>query len=145
MTDAKTWKAAFERIVSADVDVIWAALSNVETWKAWNSGVSDVQIDGPFRAGSSFRMTLPDGPTLESKLVEVEAPRLFTDETWLDGTVVRVVHQVEAIRPGQSRVTFHVQAEGDNAEHFGPMASADFPDVLAGLGCFVGSGERGGA
>lgn len=98
----------------------------------------NIEIDGPFAAGSSLRMTLPDGLILHSKLAQVEAPRVFTDETWVDGTVVRVAHKVDALGSGQSRVTFHIQAEGAAADDIGPMASSDFPDVLAGLARFLG-------
>ena len=128
-----SWNRSCSHDTTADPARIWTLLADVPGWKAWNAGIAAIAIEGAFVAGTQFSMTLPDGPVLNSRLVDVQAPWRFTDETWIDGTVVRVEHALEPLPDGGCRVRFAAQAEGPDAAAIGEAASADFAQVLQAL------------
>lgn len=137
MTAPARWTRDYAHDIAADADLAWRTLADPAGWPAWNPGVLAITLEGPFANGSWFAMTLPDGMAIRTRLLDVEAPRRFVDETWIEDTVVRVNHRLEVAGPGRCRVTFAVEAEGPQAAAMGEGASADFPDVLAGLARFV--------
>jgi uncharacterized protein YndB with AHSA1/START domain len=137
MSPADRWTRDYARDIDAAPDLVWRALSDLAGWPSWNPGVRAIALDGPFASGTGFSMTLPDGLAIRSRLQEVAPPRRFVDETRIEDTVVRVDHRIEAAGPRRCRVTFAVEAEGPQAAAMGEGASADFPEVLAGLARFV--------
>ena len=138
MTPDTSFYREYHHEVAASPEAVWRVLSTPAGWSRWNAGVHAVELHGPFAEGTPFAMTLPDGETIDSRLLQVDPPRRFVDETVLGDTAVRVDHRIEPIAPGRCRVTFAVQAEGPQAAAMGEGASADFPEVLAGLARFVG-------
>ena len=126
-----THKHSIETTASATR--IWELFRDVAGWKSWNSGIEQIEIHGPFAAGTHFTMQLPDGTTLTSRLVEVEENQGFTDETWLEDTRVLVRHELAPLANGGTTVTYSTQVTGPDAEAIGGMATSDFPDVLLAL------------
>ena len=60
--------------IAADPGTVWAILSAIERWPAWNPDVTDARLEGPFAEGSTFSWKAGPG-TITSTLVHVEEPR----------------------------------------------------------------------
>ena len=116
---------------------VFAVLADPGAWSAWNDGVADVRIDGPFAAGTSAVMVFPDETELPFVVTWVEAGRGYEDLTPVPdaGVSVRVRHEVEASGTG-SRITYRCTVEGPDevAAEVGAAVSEDFADVIAALG-----------
>jgi hypothetical protein len=67
------------RDTSAPADAVWALWSDTATWPSWNPDVTAMQLDGPFLAGTTGKMTTTSG-VRAIKLVEVSAGHGFALE-----------------------------------------------------------------
>ncbi|OIQ95644.1 polyketide cyclase / dehydrase and lipid transport [mine drainage metagenome] len=135
MTPAKTeefWSVEHSILVRATPAIVWRFFEDTRRWRTWNSGVADIEMRGPFRTGSRFLMTLPDGVVIKSKLTNVEPGRLFVDETAFASAVISVHHRLEPAHGG-TRVIYRLEARGAGGGEVGPAIAADFPDVLRSL------------
>ena len=116
---------------------VFAVLSDPMKWSEWNEGVADIRIDGPFAAGTTAVMTLPDGMELPFALAWVEEGRGFEDVTVVPhaGVTVRVRHDLQPIPTG-TRIIYRCTAEGPDpvAGEIGAGVTADFSEVIAALG-----------
>jgi hypothetical protein len=132
------WAAEHSIDIDAEPKVINASFADTARWPEWNAGTEWVELDGPFAAGTTARMKIPDEEPLAFRLIRV-GPDGFEDETPIPGAgiVVRVRHQIESLPDGRSRVVYRATVDGPNAEklgpEIGPQVTADFPDVLAAL------------
>ena len=129
----KVWECEHEIEVNAGPEVVWRIFQNLAEWPKWNAGIARIEVDGPFVAGTRFRMTLPDGPELTTRLVEVRENVGFVDETRLEDLRVFVDHQIQPLPAGRSRVKYSLEAFGPSCDEMGPIISADFPEVLKAL------------
>jgi hypothetical protein len=78
-------------------------------------------------------MRLPTGEELASRLVEVRKNAGFLDETQVGTTRVFVDHRIEPTDSENCRVVLSLEAFGAGCDEIGPMACADFPEVLQSL------------
>ena len=127
------WECEYDLVTTASPEAIWRLFCDVPGWKQWNAGIEEIVIDGPFEAGTTFKMTPPGQETFTSLLVDVKPLELFVDETRVGDLVVRVAHRIERMDGRGARVIYSVKAIGDGAAEVGPMVSADFPQVLKRL------------
>jgi hypothetical protein len=115
---------------------VYAVLADAERWPEWNDGVSRLELHGPFAAGTTAVMVLPDDTALPFTLTWVEAGKGFEDLTDVPGTgvTVRVRHELESHGAG-TRITYRCVADGpaDVAGEVGRAVSADFEEVIAAL------------
>jgi Polyketide cyclase / dehydrase and lipid transport len=120
---------------TAGAAALFAILADVPTWPEWNAGVERVELNGPFSAGTTATMALPDQSALPVGLAWVEAGRGFEDETEVPGALVRVTHLLEPLGGGGTRITYRCAVEGPDevGAEIGPAVSADFLDVIAAL------------
>ncbi|MCP3372374.1 SRPBCC family protein [Bradyrhizobium cajani] len=133
MNREESWQGQYAIETSATVDAIWRIFRDVAGWKAWNAGIEQIDIEGPFSAGTWFTMKPPGEETLRSQLVEVRENECFVDETRLGSLVITVAHQIERLGPTRTRIIYAVDARGPQASEIGPAVASDFPDVLASL------------
>jgi uncharacterized protein YndB with AHSA1/START domain len=108
--------ASAEAVLAATPEAVWALLSDIDGWPAWNADVKQARLNGPLAPGSRF--TWKAGPgTIHSVLQVVEAPhrigwtgrtmgiaaahvwdiaagkagtRVLTEESW-DGFIVKLL------------------------------------------------------
>lgn len=128
-----TWHTEHCIDTTATPDAIWAIFRDVPGWKAWNSGIEQIELEGPFAEGSWFTMKPPGQDPLRSRLAEVRENERFVDETRVADLVVTVAHRIERVGPGRTRVTYAVDATGPGASEIGPAIASDFPEVLRAL------------
>jgi hypothetical protein len=91
--------------------------------------------DGPFARGTTGTMKFVGQDPLEYRLTKVQPLHEFVDETPVESLVVRVSHLLEPLPSGRLRITHTAEIDGPEAEaqHIGPMITADFPDTMAAL------------
>lgn len=131
------WTSTHEGRTTATPAQVYALLADVSSWPSWNAGVAGVDIDGPFRAGTTARMTLPDGTQLPFTISWAEPGVGFEDVTDLPevGVLVRVRHTVGEVSGGAS-IGYHCLVEGapdDVCARVGEQVCEDFDDVIAAL------------
>jgi Polyketide cyclase / dehydrase and lipid transport len=133
MTETGVWRTDYSAETTAASTTIWSIFRDVPGWKNWNAGIAQIEIDGPFAAGTWFTMQPPGEAPLRSRLIEVRDNTCFVDETRVGDLVVTVAHSIEPLSGGRTRITYAVEARGPDAAEIGAAVSADFPEVLAAL------------
>jgi uncharacterized protein YndB with AHSA1/START domain len=127
------WQCEHSIETKAPAERVWALFSDVAGWPRWIAGLDHAEMKGPFEAGSTFVMTPKGQGPVTSRLTEVKKNETFVDESRMGETVIRVVHRIQAIAPGRTRVSYCPEVSGPSAEEIGKAISADFPDVLKAL------------
>jgi uncharacterized protein YndB with AHSA1/START domain len=121
---------------TASPDKVFAVLAAPEQWSEWNAGVMRIEMHGPFAAGTSAVMVLPDSTALPFTFAWVEPNKGFEDVTEVPdaGVVVRVRHELSPSGAG-TRITYRCEVDGpdDVAAEVGSVVSGDFDAVIAGL------------
>lgn len=75
--------------IDAPADRVWAVLTAIDRWGAWNPDVKSVSIDGPVAEGLVFRWKAGPG-TVTSRIEHLERPRLIV---WSGRTLgIRALH-----------------------------------------------------
>jgi|SRR5581483_4578307 len=133
MTDQEQWSAEFSGETSAAPAAIWALFRDVPGWKSWNAGIEAIEMEGPFQAGTWFKMKPPGQDIVRSKLIDVRENECFVDETRVGDLCVRVEHRIEPLGLRRTRVIYSLHATGAGAAQIGPMICSDFPDVIGSL------------
>ncbi len=60
--------------IAATPETVWAVMSDLSGWPAWNSDVKSMAVDGPIAPGSTFRWKAGSA-SLVSTLQVADAPR----------------------------------------------------------------------
>lgn len=130
------WVREYTGTSTARPERVFGVLADAARWPEWNDGVRRLDIRGPFAAGTSAVMVLPDGTELPFTLTWVEPDHGFEDLTEVPhaGVTVRVRHQLAPYDAG-TLITYRCEVHGPEggAAEVGAMVSADFPEVIAAL------------
>jgi len=121
----------------ASPEAIWRLWSDVAGWPDWIADIEQIEISGPFAAGSTISMTPAGQDPVELRIAEAVEPDLFVDEADLGDVVVRTIHRVERLGGDRNRVIYRMQISGPAGDsvgpELGPQVSGDFPETLAAL------------
>lgn len=92
-----------------DAEVVWErCYADPAAWSEWNPELASARLEGPFEVGTVARVRFRKGPRLKFRLVEVDPPRLFTDEARLPGARMGHRHLLEPTPTGtQMRNTIY--------------------------------------
>jgi len=116
---------------------IWPLYADVPAWPRWDQGLEWVTLDGPFTAGTTGSLKVPDQDPLAFKLVEVRPLQGFSDETYIPGLVITFDHTLAPTASGRTRITHRVTITGSAAERvapdLGPQITADVPQAMESL------------
>lgn len=118
---------------TASADAVWALWSDVSRWTEWDTGLTAIELTGPFEVGSTGTMTMPGRPPIDFRLTEVVPGTAFTDETVLPGAVLRFGHTATPLPDGRLRVTHRVEIDGPDAARLGPAVTSDLPEAVRTL------------
>jgi len=133
------WKYQHSIDTDASAEAIYALYADVPNWTRWDTGVTNVTLDGPFAVGSTGTITPEGQDTMPYRLVEVEPNRSFADETDIPGAgiVVRFDHLLEPLPGGRTRITHGVTIFGPSAAELGPTIGpqivSDLPEAMEAL------------
>jgi hypothetical protein len=133
MSGQEVWRGEYAIETPATAETIWSIFRDVPGWKTWNAGIEQIDIAGPFAAGTWFTMKPPGEDALRSQLIEVRENACFVDETRVGDLVIKVAHRIEQLGPARTRIVYAVDANGPQAAEIGPAVASDFPEVLASL------------
>lgn len=121
----------------ASPQAIWRLWSDVAGWPEWIADIEQIEISGPFAAGSTISMTPAGQDPVELRIAEAVEPDLFVDEADLGDVVVRTIHRAERLEGDRNRVIYRMEISGPAADsvgpELGPQISGDFPETLAAL------------
>lgn len=130
------WTYEYEHITTASAQRIFNLWSDVANWPTWNADVVQSQLHGEFAQGGQIEMTTQDG-IVQLHLVDVRQNERFVDEAEVEGLVIRTTHRLQATNDGRTRIIYHMEITGTNAEQLGhqigPAISADYPQTIAAL------------
>lgn len=131
------WSIEVSGECSATPAEVFEVLAEPEKWSEWNEGVLRIEMNGPFAAGTTAVMILPDSTALPFRFSWVEANEGFEDVTEVPdaGVTVRVRHELARSERG-TRIVYRCEIDGpeDVAGEVGAAVTADFSDVIAALG-----------
>jgi len=125
---------SFEHSVetTASPAAIWKLYSDVTTWPVWDSGISAIELDGPFAAGSTGTITPMGQDALRFRIVSATPGKGFSDETEIPGTgvVIRFIHTLNETPSGKTKVAHRVEIDGSSADTLGPQIG---PSMTVGI------------
>jgi uncharacterized membrane protein len=131
------WETEHSIETSAPPQQIWRLWADVAGWPAWNADIEQIELIGPFAAGSMIRMTPIGQEPIELRIAEAVEPEMFVDEADLGEIVVRTIHRAEERDGGRTRVSYRMEITGPASDTLGPQIgpeiSGDFPQTLAAL------------
>src|SRR6266536_3375424 len=114
------WSVEHSIETSAAPNEIWRLWADVAGWPAWNADIEEIELSGPFAAGSMIRMTPIGQEPIELRIAEAVEPELFVDEADLGEIVVRTIHRAEQLEGGRARVCYRIEITGPAADTLGP-------------------------
>jgi hypothetical protein len=118
------WEAEHSIETSATPQEIWGLWADVAGWPAWNADIEEIELTGPFAAGSTIRMTPIGQEPIELRIAEAVKPELFVDEADLGEIVVRTTHRVQPLDEERARVTYRMEITGLASDTLGSQIGA---------------------
>ena len=104
--------------INAPADVVWSHVIDWQHWPDWDKGMERVFFKGPINVGSTGKLKLRGGPTVNLKVTQFdpvlpgtagfEPEPQYTDEFSLFGSRFIFYHRVDPIDANTS--TFYVTA-----------------------------------
>ena len=131
------WSYEYGAETAADPGEIWRVWLDVTRWPEWNGDIERIEIDGPFAAGTTIRMTPRGAGEVRLVLADVRENEQFVDGARVDGLVVTTTHRIDRGSHGRVRVVYRTEIDGEHADRVGPeigrAITADFPDTVTNL------------
>lgn len=108
--------------IAASADTIFRIYEDVKNWHTWDPDTKQAFLDGPFRVGSSGRITPPRGMTVPMLLTQVVPGRCFTVESKIPLFRMLFEHELVPIA-GATEVIHRVTFSGWMSVVLGPLLS----------------------
>lgn len=133
-----TW--SHEVTTTARPHDVWPFYADVDLRTAWDPGLVDLVLDGPFLTGTTGVMTVEGQPPLAFHLAEVLPGESFTDVTEIPGVATLTFsHRLVPCAEG-TRIVHDVRVEGPSADELGPMVVSDTPEAMQALASLAAIG-----
>jgi len=131
------WTYEFSATAEVTPSAVWTLWADPLSWHTWNDGVGEVEVHGPFAAGTAFTMTPPGEDAIHMTITEVVPDQAWIDVCELPGLAITTYHLIDDLGGGRTKVTYRTEITGEAADEagpeIGPPICADFPDVVAKL------------
>ena len=128
-----------EHVAETDVSPqqIWSALSDIDSWIAWDTSMEAISISGPFAVGTEISMTPAGQDPIRSTIVEIVENQRYADQTEFGGVTLRFSHTLTGLSDGGTQIAHRLEITGADADQvgaeIGPMITDDFPAAMDGL------------
>lgn len=130
------WTHEHAAETDATPEQIWAVLSDIDRWTAWDTSMAAIALEGPFAVGSTISMTPSGQEAIRSTIVEIRENERYADETEFGDVVLRFSHTLSALGGG-TRIVHRLEISGPAADQAGPQIGPsiveDFPEAMSGL------------
>ncbi|CAK3621382.1 Polyketide cyclase [Vibrio crassostreae] len=115
------WSYSEKVMTNATAEQVWAIWEQAELWPSWDSELTWVKLDGPFKSGTKGKMQPVGGPIVEFTLTEVEVNRRFVDRARLPLTNMEFSHfyELDDDKNGTASICHSVTMTGLLAPLFG--------------------------
>ena len=80
-----------ENISKEQIYSFWA---DVKNWSKWNDEIASATLDGEFKEGNFFTLTLKNGQKVKIELLEVKKNKSFTDLTKFPLAKMYGIHEI---------------------------------------------------
>ncbi|MEY9895038.1 hypothetical protein ABIA31_008726 [Catenulispora sp. MAP5-51] len=131
------WEYEYSATAEVTPNAVWTLWADPLGWHTWNDGVGEVELHGPFAAGTEFTMTSPGEDTIRMRITEVVPDQAWIDVCEVPGMLITTHHLIEDLGAGRTKVTYRTEITGEAADQvgpeIGPQICADFPDVVTKL------------
>ncbi|MFB7264541.1 SRPBCC family protein [Streptomyces nojiriensis] len=131
------WEYEHSIETGATPEAVWRLWVDVANWGAWNAEIEEIDISGPFSAGTRITMTPPWDDPVVLHVVEAVEGELFVDEARFGDLVLRTTHRIDPVGQDRIRVVYRMEITGNGADEVGPQIgpgiTADWPDTMASL------------
>ncbi|MEY9906852.1 hypothetical protein ABIA35_003074 [Catenulispora sp. MAP12-49] len=131
------WEYEYSATAEVTPNAVWTLWADPLGWHTWNDGVGEVELLGPFAAGTEFTMTPPGEDTIRMRITEVVPDQAWIDVCEVPGMLITTHHLIEDLGAGRTKVTYRTEITGEAADQvgpeIGPQICADFPDVVTKL------------
>lgn len=108
--------------IAVSPETIFRIYEDVQNWHTWDPDTKHASLDGPFRVGTSGRITPPKGMTVPMLLTQVEPGTCFTVESKIP--LFRMLFEHELLPMGGATEVIHrVTFSGFLSVVLGPMLS----------------------
>ncbi|NUP51534.1 MAG: polyketide cyclase [Catenulispora sp.] len=138
------WEYEFTAEADVTPQAVWTLWGDPLGWHTWNDGVGEVELHGPFAAGTTFTMTPPGQDPITLTLTEVVENKSFIDVAEAPGLTITTFHRIEDLGGGRTRVSYRTEITGEAADtvgpELGPQICGDFPDVVGKLLALAAAG-----
>jgi hypothetical protein len=136
------WTFEYTHPTTARPDAIWALWSDVTCWPEWDVDLEVVTLDGDFAVGARGTLKPKGMDVFLFVLTRADRDRGYSDETPLDGAVLRFDHDLVPSERGML-IRQRVTVEGPAAnEYFEPLAANIILDIPAALARLAETAER---
>jgi hypothetical protein len=136
------WTFEYTHPTTARPDAIWRLWSDVASWPEWDVDLEVVTLDGDFAPGARGTLKPTGMDVFPFVLTRAERDRGYSDETPLDGAVLRFDHDLVSTDAG-TQIRQRVTVDGPAAnEYFAPLAANIILDIPQALGRLADKAER---
>jgi uncharacterized protein YndB with AHSA1/START domain len=104
------WKAQYKMTTDVAPERLYRAISDVNHWSKWDSGLEYTHLAGDLKPGAAFTLKPKGGPRVQMSIDEVR-PYMFVDTAHLLGAKMRTTHEYVAAGD-QTTVHFGIEVSG---------------------------------
>jgi hypothetical protein len=107
-----------EAVIEGDIAAIWAAVTDVAGWPAWDPHEEKARLDGPFAPGTKGWNKPRGAPAGSFTIVDVEPFRMWSARAGIPFGSLRGVNRFEPLDDGRVRVSKVFEVHGPFAPIF---------------------------
>ncbi len=104
------WKAQYEMTTDVTPAALYRAITDVNNWSKWDSGLEYTRLEGDVKPGAAFVLKPKGGPKVQMTIDEVR-PYVLVDTAHLLGAKMRTTHEYVAAG-GQTTIRFAIEVSG---------------------------------
>ncbi|EFC84565.1 SRPBCC family protein [Parafrankia sp. EUN1f] len=139
------WTTEYSAVADAAPEAVWAALRDLHSGVKLSDRSDTFELHGPFVVGTELSVTPAGQDTFRSKIVELDEPKVYADQTQFGELTLLFRHVLIPLEPGRTKVTHHLEISGPGSDdvgpELGPQISEDFPEAMADLFAAASSGS----
>ncbi|MFC4950515.1 SRPBCC family protein [Pseudonocardia sp. GCM10023141] len=106
------YRISAEQIIEADLDEVWAVVTDVAAWPSWDPHELDARLDGPFAAGTTGWSKPHGGPATTWTITDVVVRGRWSSECGLPGGKLRGTTVFTELAGGRVRCAKVVEVTG---------------------------------